>query len=235
MGRKRSCRRACAGSTTRTDPGRPSASRAAAAAGASAETLDRLPSKMISPSVGSSSRTSVRPSVDLPQPDSPTSPSVSPSRTAKLTSSTACTRATSRCRTPFRIGKYFLTWRTSRSGPCVLTPPPPRRRRSSRHDASRLYVDVEPAAVEVAGGLDAVLEPRLLACTSRTRAGSAAGTCSPRRVDQRRRRAFDRVQTLRPRPVEPRDRAEQAPRVRHLRVVEELALRRRARRRGRRT
>ena len=88
------------------------------------------PRKITWPAVGSSSRTIVRPSVDLPQPDSPTSPSVSPSFTSKLTSSTACTRPTSRCRSPFRIGKYFLTWRTSIRGPppFVLMPPPADRR-----------------------------------------------------------------------------------------------------------
>ena len=42
------------------------------------------PSKTICPSVGSISRMSVRPSVDLPQPDSPTSPSVSPLRICEV-------------------------------------------------------------------------------------------------------------------------------------------------------
>ncbi len=101
-----------------------------------------VPWKTIWPSVGSSSRTMVRPSVDFPQPDSPTSPRVSPSRTTKLTSSTACTRATSRCRTPLRIGKYFLTCRTWRRGVSrdslvwsrTVTLPPPSRARSSRRD-----------------------------------------------------------------------------------------------------
>ena len=37
----------------------------------------------------------LRPVVDLPQPDSPTSASVSPARSVKLTCSTACTRAAS--------------------------------------------------------------------------------------------------------------------------------------------
>ena len=46
-----------------------------------------------------------------------------------------------------------------------------------------------------------------------------------RQVDQRRRRALDRVQLLRLGPVEPRDRAEQPPRVRVLRVVEDVPLR----------
>ena len=42
------------------------------------------------------------------------------------------------------------------------------------------------------------------------------------RVEQRRRQARDRRQALRPRPVDARDRAEQAPGVRVLRVVEDL-------------
>ena len=57
-----------------------------------------------------------RPSVDLPHPDSPTRPIVSPSATENVTSSTAWTRATSRPRTPLRIGKYLRRCRTSSSG-----------------------------------------------------------------------------------------------------------------------
>jgi hypothetical protein len=48
----------------------------------------------------------VRDSVVLPQPDSPTSPSVSPSCSVNVTSSTAWTFATTRSRMiPFLIGK----------------------------------------------------------------------------------------------------------------------------------
>src|ERR1700680_5067903 len=55
-----------------------------------------------------------RPRVVLPQPDSPTSPSVSPLRISKLTSSTALTSATLRWkRMPEVTGKYILTPRTS--------------------------------------------------------------------------------------------------------------------------
>jgi hypothetical protein len=43
------------------------------------------------PDVGSISRMISRAVVDLPQPDSPTMPSVSPFRTSKDTPSTACT------------------------------------------------------------------------------------------------------------------------------------------------
>ena len=48
-----------------------------------------LPSKMILPAVGSISLMIVRPSVVLPQPDSPTTPSVSPRRRSRSTPSTA--------------------------------------------------------------------------------------------------------------------------------------------------
>ena len=47
------------------------------------------PSSTISPPAAGTSRRIVLPSVDLPQPDSPTSPSVSPRSTSKLTPSTA--------------------------------------------------------------------------------------------------------------------------------------------------
>ena len=68
------------------------------------------PSNTTDPLVSGYSRAMHRASVDLPQPDSPTRPSVSPARRSMLTSSTACTRATSRCsRIPLLIGKYFFT------------------------------------------------------------------------------------------------------------------------------
>src|SRR6185369_7101208 len=71
------------------------------------------------PPVGSMSRSSVRPAVVLPQPLSPTSPSVSPGPTWNEMSSTARTCATTRDRTPFFTGKYFLGFRTSISGPVM--------------------------------------------------------------------------------------------------------------------
>ncbi len=49
------------------------------------------PSKRTRPAVGSISRSTSRPSVDLPQPDSPTTPSVSPGRSVRSTPSTART------------------------------------------------------------------------------------------------------------------------------------------------
>ena len=58
----------------------------------------------------------VLPMVDLPQPDSPTSPSVSPLAIAKLTPSTAFTSPTRRCSSPPWIGKCFTRLSTSRTG-----------------------------------------------------------------------------------------------------------------------
>ncbi len=81
-----------------------------------------FPWKVTSPDVGSISRRMARPVVDLPQPDSPTSPSVSPGMMSKETSSTAWTRATSRERSPPRIGKYFLRFLTLSSASGMAGP-----------------------------------------------------------------------------------------------------------------
>src|SRR5215471_13241259 len=72
-----------------------------------------LPERRMLPAVGSISRSIVRPTVDLPQPDSPTSPSVSPASIVKLTPSTANTVPPARCSSPLRMGKCFLRSRTS--------------------------------------------------------------------------------------------------------------------------
>jgi hypothetical protein len=65
---------------------------------------------LIEPEVASRSWRITRHSVDFPQPDSPTRPSVSPGSTERLTSSTARTRPTSRSiRIPDLIGKCLTT------------------------------------------------------------------------------------------------------------------------------
>jgi hypothetical protein len=74
------------------------------------------PSNVTLPSVVSRSFTMQRASVDLPQPDSPTIPSVSPGLMLKETPSTAFTDATSFWKMiPRVIGKYFLTLSTTSS------------------------------------------------------------------------------------------------------------------------
>ena len=69
------------------------------------------PSKRIVPDVGSRRRSTRRPVVDLPHPDSPTRPSVSRRSTEKVTSSTACTTP------PSRSPKY-----DRRAGKCLTRP-----------------------------------------------------------------------------------------------------------------
>ena len=67
------------------------------------------------PSVGSMARKISRPVVVLPQPDSPTRPSVSPWRMKKSTPSTARTCPTTRRSKPRWMGKCFFKLRTSSS------------------------------------------------------------------------------------------------------------------------
>ncbi len=86
------------------------------------------PRNLIVPSVESISRMMARDMVVFPQPDSPTSPSVSPSLMEKVTSFTACTRATSRSkRMPSLMGKKSLRWSTSTSGVSPFCSPSPDR------------------------------------------------------------------------------------------------------------
>ncbi len=78
-----------------------------------------VPSNRMVPDVGSMSRSISRPTVVLPEPDSPTRPSVSPWRISKLTPDTACTLATTLFRIPPRMGKSFtrsMTWTSGVAG-----------------------------------------------------------------------------------------------------------------------
>src|SRR5262245_8193476 len=79
------------------------------------------PSKRMSPAVGAMSFMIIRPVVVLPQPDSPTSPTVSPRPMSKVIPSTARTaRAGPRPKRPPRTGKCFTRFLTSRSAGCTL-------------------------------------------------------------------------------------------------------------------
>src|SRR5579863_828478 len=69
------------------------------------------------PDVGGSRATIILPVVVLPQPDSPTRPNVSPGRTSKDTSETACTAPTWRCRiAPLVTGNSLTRFFTTRNG-----------------------------------------------------------------------------------------------------------------------
>ena len=99
-----------AGSATGTGPGR-SSGRAGAPRGYRPSRA-AVPSTRISPDVGGWRPSSVRPSVDLPQPDSPTMPSTSPRRHSRSTPSMARTT-----RPPERwTGKCTFRSRASNSG-----------------------------------------------------------------------------------------------------------------------
>src|ERR1700722_7026085 len=188
--------------------------------------------------------------VDLPQPDSPTRPRVSPARSSRLTSSTACTRPTSRgIRTPYLIGKYFFTCSArSRISPAAISGPSSRTGSSgasvpgscvtvapqSRALLDELGVDGPVPLLQLllpgqmAGVQMAVADPveqlRALGAPLepvRAPVGERAPLGQPQ---ERRRQAGNRGQPPRPGPVQPGDRTEQAPGVGVLRVVEELAL-----------
>ena len=66
--------------------------------------------------LGSMNPEIIRRMVVFPQPDSPTSPRVSPARTSKSTPSTARTWPTTRCNAPARTGNVLARPRTSSSG-----------------------------------------------------------------------------------------------------------------------
>src|SRR5665648_273097 len=88
-----------------------------------------VPSNVIDPRVGSRRRMRHRPVVDLPHPDSPTRPSVSPARTANDTPSTACTFLPRRdARTPCSTPKYFTKFSTRSSSSTSRHLPGPRGR-----------------------------------------------------------------------------------------------------------
>src|SRR5260221_7021359 len=74
------------------------------------------PLSLIVPAVGLTRRRTLRATVDLPQPLSPTRPSVSPAPIDRLTPSTARTWPTVRRSRPFFMGKCFLRPLTSRTG-----------------------------------------------------------------------------------------------------------------------
>ena len=91
------------------------------------------PSKRISPPVGGRSRTAMRANVDLPHPDSPTKPSVSPRRMESDTPSTARTSPRTLPSTPCRTVNERLTPRKSRSGEEAETMHTPKLKRNPQN------------------------------------------------------------------------------------------------------
>ena len=182
-----------------------------------------VPSKKTWPPVGSISRRIVRPSVDLPQPDSPTSPSVSPRRTARSTPSTAWTCATVLRQQALLDREVLLDARAPRPGcrsagavrPCAHCS---RNRRSGRGLArpcsqSQHADSWSPSRVERRQLLEAAVEGVVAA-----RREAAA----LRPVERARHVAADHAQRLGLRHPEHRDRLEQRLGVRVLRRAEDV-------------
>src|SRR5699024_12113561 len=82
-----------------------------------------LSSNISLPSLSAIKRSSMRPVVDLPQPDSPTRPNVSPFFNVKETPSTALTSPIFRPNTPPVMGKYFFRLSTSINVSVMTLPP----------------------------------------------------------------------------------------------------------------
>ena len=132
------------------------------------------------PAVSSYSRTRQRPSVDLPQPDSPTRPSVSPRVHLEGRRRRRPARAaTSRCSTPLPLtGKCFVDARAPRAAAAPLTPRAPAVAR--RVAAARSFSRRAGSRRSRCPGAARCLERGpLVAAGLEARAGSAARTRSP--------------------------------------------------------
>ena len=162
--RRSSRRRACAGRAMRTDPGTPSAP-GGALDRRRPPTITGAPAMRAVPDVGGRIPAMTRPSVDFPQPDSPTRPTTSPAPIVSETRSSACTvrrsiappsAAAIFSPSVSRGTNSFETFSTSTS---ALKAAPPRRAddgsaRRARHDARA------PAAVADLGRLAAARAER---------------------------------------------------------------------------
>src|SRR5450759_3848303 len=178
------------------------------------------PMNSIVPAVGSRRRIIVRPSVDLPQPDSPTSPTVSPFLMSRSTPSTARTWATVLWRMPEETGNHVFSPRTDTSGAVAV-----QARFSCAWTASgtfELHARLgDPARgqlrfadpVEHRGVARAAFDLELASRVERT-----AG----REVDQVGWEAVDRLERLMPVSVQSRNRPQQRPGVRMLGVREHV-------------
>ena len=179
-----------------------------------------IPSKRNSPLVLSSSRRISRPTVVLPQPDSPTRPSVSP---GKMSNETSCTARTVPLapRRPPRTSKFLVRLRTVSSGSPVLASvtvepaPAARPDELAVRDLGNAVTARQPAGVgadQFGLGLadrDSVRAARRKAAAGRRRRGIG-------------RQAFDGLELVAARPVEPRNRAQQAHRIGMARTVEHV-------------
>src|SRR3954471_1728407 len=180
------------------------------------------PSKTIRPAVGSYSLRIVRPTVDFPHPDSPTSPSVSPRWMLKETSSTALMSPMWRSRMmPLRIGNQTLRFSTSTRGPPELT----LAGASANDGGPRPLPLLNRHGVEAGDhvpGLDLAERRHLLARLFDLVAATGLERAGVGLAQHVARRSFDRLQLRLSLGVETRDALQQPERVGMPRPAEEL-------------
>src|SRR5487761_182852 len=178
------------------------------------------PMNSIVPAVGSRRRIMVRPSVDLPQPDSPTRPTVSPFLMSRSTPSTAWTCATVLWRTPEVMGNHVLSPRTDRRGAdavqarfsCACAASGTFQLHAGLGDPARGQLRLTDA-VEHRGVARAALHLELASRVKRT-----AG----RKIDQVGWKPVDRLERFMSLSVQSWNRPQQGPRVRMLWVREHV-------------
>src|SRR3984957_829753 len=171
---------------------------------ASSEAIS-APSYRIDPPVGSSRRSRQRATVDLPQPDSPTSASVSPEATSNETDSTARTTGSDRPRS--RDNRLS----SPPSGKCIC---------KSRTSTSATAFLISVTCDEMVGRDLLQRRPRLPAPLT----GPVAAldiAAARRRIEQRRHRTRDWLH--RGITINPRNRPHQRPRVGGGRMIEQRA------------
>src|SRR5579885_2695066 len=170
---------------------------------------------MTLPLVGSSRRKMSRPSVDFPDPDSPTRPIVSPCSIPRLTPSTALTVSRRRASRP------WLPAGNSLMSSCACT----NGRVAAVSDSAGLeLLDTDTGGIMVgAFGLQGRIDARaILDRDWAARIETAPG----RRIRRIGNRAGNRLQPPVPQPARPRNRLQQRARVGVERIGEQLAGRR---------
>src|SRR5438067_6868091 len=156
-----------------------------------------------------------RPVVVLPQPDSPTRPSVSPRRIEKLTSSTARTRPEGPPKSPPPTVKCLTRWRTSSSTsePAAARAPPAAVGTSAGGLILPLQPRRLPARAHVAGLADGLEGWRLDGAALHAERAARGERAARRQPCEIGRLALDRRQSRAARLVQPRHRAQQPERV----------------------
>src|SRR5215467_13680905 len=184
-------------------------SRRSARSAALSSAMTFLPLNHTSPEVGSMSRRMQRPVVDLPHPDSPTSPKVSPALSSKLTPLTACTRSTSREKTPPLMTKFFTRSFTRSSGSLIAS-------LSLKH------------ARDLVAGRDLAQRRRRLKADCAHERTARREAAAGQRIERTWHDAGDRLEAClaRSRRIDTRDRTDQALRIGVSRLREQRADRR---------